>query len=143
MTPRIFISYRTSDGADKATALARDLNEVFGADQVFLDKEDLAAGAPWREAIGATMNGKPVLLLVVTPQLLGERLHAADDPVRREVRAALEVGAHLIPLLADGVDALPAAHEWPAEMHGLSERTWRRLRAYDWRADVERLVADL
>jgi TIR domain len=143
VTARIFISYRTSDGVDKATALARDLNAAFGDDQVFLDKEDLAAGAPWREAIGATMSGKPVLLLLITPQLLGPRLADANDPVRREIAAALDVGAHLIPLLADGVDALPPAQEWPAELHGLSERTWRRLRAYDWREDVERLVADL
>ena len=143
MTASIFISYRTSDGKDKATALARDLNATFGDDQVFFDKEDLGAGTPWREAIGATMNHKPVLLLLVTPQLLGARLHDADDPVRREVAAALEVGAHVIPLLADGVDALPAAPDWPPEMQGLAERTWRRLRAYDWRADVARLIDDL
>ena len=143
MTPRIFISYRTSDGADKATALARELNAVFGQAQVFLDKEDLTAGQPWRDAISAAIGAKPILLLLITPDVLGERLKSADDPVRHEVAAALACNADVIPLLADGVDRLPAAHEWPAEMHALSERTWRRLRAYDWRADVERLVADL
>jgi hypothetical protein len=75
--------------------------------------------------------------------MLGERLNSPDDPVRHEVAAALACNADVIPLLADGVDRLPAAHEWPAEMHALSERTWRRLRAYDWRADIDRLVADL
>lgn len=80
---RIFISYRTSDGVDKATALARDLSAAFGAEQVFLDKEDLAAGAPWREAIGATMSGKPVLLLLVTPQLLGPRLRREGTAAQR------------------------------------------------------------
>ena len=143
MPARIFISYRTSDGADKATALARELNAVFGEPQVFLDKEDLPAGLPWREAIGAALDHKPILLLLITPLMLGPRLQDANDPVRHEVAAALEFGAHVIPLLADGVDRLPAAHEWPAEMHALSERTWRRLRAYDWRADIDRLVADL
>jgi TIR domain len=143
MTPRIFISYRTSDGADKATALARELNAVFGEHQVFLDKEDLTAGKPWRDAIGAAIGAKPILLLLITPGMLGERLNSPDDPVRHEVAAALACNADVIPLLADGVDRLPAAHEWPAEMHALSERTWRRLRAYDWRADIDRLVADL
>lgn len=143
MTPRIFISYRSSDGADKATALARELNAVFGEEQVFLDKEDLTAGRRWRDAIGAAIECKPILLLLITPDVLGERLNAADDPVRHEVAAALASNADVIPLLADGVDRLPAAHEWPAEMHPLSERTWRRLRAYDWRADIDRLVADL
>jgi TIR domain len=143
VTSRVFISYRTSDGVDKATALARELNAAFGEEQVFLDKEDLAAGAPWREAIGETLDDKPVLLLLITPHMLGPRLADPDDPVRREVAAALEFGATVIPLLADGVDALPAAHEWPEPMRSLGERTWRRLRAYDWREDVARLVDDL
>jgi TIR domain len=143
MSARIFISYRTSDGVDKATALARELNAAFGEDQVFLDKEDLTGGVPWREAIGATLDDKPVLLLLITPQLLGPRLALPDDPVRREVAAALHFGATVLPLLADGVDALPAADEWPHPLRSLSDRTWRRLRAYDWREDVARLVADL
>jgi hypothetical protein len=143
LTSRIFISYRTSDGVDKATALARELNAVFGDEQVFLDKEDLPAGQPWREAIGTALDHKPILLLLITPQLLGPRLQDAADPVRREVAAALEFGAHVIPVLGDGVEHLPPAHEWPEAMHSLSERTWRRLRAYDWREDVDRLVADL
>jgi hypothetical protein len=142
-TSRIFISYRTSDGVDKATALARELNAAFGDAQVFLDKEDLPAGQPWREAIGAALDQRPILLLLITPQLLGPRLHDADDPVRREVAAAREFGAHVIPVLGDGVEHLPPAHEWPEAMHHLSERTWRRLRAYDWREDVDRLIADL
>jgi hypothetical protein len=143
LTSRIFISYRTSDGVDKATALARELNAVFGDEQVFLDKEDLPAGQPWREAIGTALDHKPILLLLITPKLLGPRLHDANDPVRREVAAALEFGAHVIPVLGDGVEQLPQAHDWPEAMHSLSERTWRRLRAYDWREDVDRLVADL
>ena len=48
MSARVFISYRTSDGTDKATALARDLDALFGQDQIFLDKDDLPAGSRWR-----------------------------------------------------------------------------------------------
>jgi hypothetical protein len=143
MTARIFISYRTSDGVDKATALARDLNAAFGADQVFLDKEDLGAGQLWREAVGAAMDGKPVLLMLVTPQTFGARIADDKDPVRREIESALAVGAHVIPVLADGVDQLPDAQALPPSLQSLADRTWRRLRAYDWRDDVERLVADL
>jgi TIR domain len=141
--PRLFISYRTSDGVDKATALARELNAVFGDAAVFIDKEDLPAGLPWREAVGDTLDDKPVLLLVVTRDTFGARIHDPQDPVRREVEAALAASAHVIPLLADGVEVLPPAADLPASLHSLGERTWRRLRAYDWREDVERLVADL
>lgn len=141
--PRLFISYRTSDGVDKAAALARELNAVFGEAAVFIDKEDLPAGLPWRDAVGDMLDGTPVLLLVVTRDTFGARIHDAHDPVRREIEIALAAQAHLIPLLGDGVEALPPAAELPASLHPLGERTWRRLRAYDWREDIERLVADL
>ncbi len=145
---RIFISYRSSDGADKATSLARDLGQVFGDVQVFIDKEDLPAGIPWRDAIGTEIGTRPVLLVLVTPDCFGGRDEAGrlriaqpDDPVRREVGSALEHGALVIPLLADGVEKLPEG--LPPPLDTLGERTWRRLRAYDWRNDLERIVADL
>jgi hypothetical protein len=150
MGARIFISYRTSDGRDKATALARELGTRFGDDVVFLDKEDLRGGAAWRDEIEQTLGAAPVLLLLWTPGLLGEldaagRPRAADpnDPVRRELEAALAASVHVIPLLCDGVETAPAGGALPAPFDRLVDYTWRRLRAYDWRSDVERLVADL
>jgi hypothetical protein len=147
---RIFISYRTGDGADKATALARDLGRVFGDAAVFLDKDDLRGGSRWAQEVGSTLQTRPVLLLLLTPQLLtatdpsgGLRILDAADPVRREVAAALAAGAELIPVLCDGVAALPSGAALPPPFDTLGERTWRRLRAYDWAADVQRLVADL
>ncbi len=150
MPPRIFISYRTTDGADKATALARGLGRVFGDDQVFLDKDDLRGGSRWAAEIGRTLGARPVLLLLLTPGLLGavdaqgrRRIDDPQDPVRQEVATALAAGAELIPLLADGVDALPAGDPLPPPLDRLGEHTWRRLRAYDWDADVQRVVHDL
>ena len=150
MTARIFISYRTADGKDKATALARDLGARFGDEQVFLDKDDLRGGSAWRDEVQRTLGAKPVLLLLITPQLLTAKdasgaLRIADpnDPVRREFSAALEAGAHLIPLLCDGVEAPPPAAELPKPFDRLGEYTWRRLRAYDWKSDLDRLVDDL
>jgi hypothetical protein len=51
--------------------------------------------------------------------------------------------AHVIPLLCDGVAHTPGKAELPSPFDQLAERTWRRLRAYDWRHDVGRLAADL
>lgn len=147
---RIFISYRTADGADKATALARDLGRSFGDDQVFLDKDDLRGGSLWAQEVQRTLSARPALLMLVTPQLLGatdaqgrRRIDDPADPVRREVAQALAAGAELIPVLCDGVDAVPAGPGLPAPFDHLTDRTWRRLRAYDWASDVQRLVADL
>lgn len=150
MTARIFISYRTSDGADKATALARELGQRFGDRQVFLDKDDLAGGSRWRDVIRETLDGRPVLLVLVTPQYLEARdaegrlrIERPDDPVRAELATAVEAGAAVIPVLCDGVAAVPRLDGLPPPFGQLGELTWRRLRVYDWRNDVARLVEDL
>jgi hypothetical protein len=148
MAARIFISYRSADGADKATALARELGRVFGEAQVFIDKDDLTAGVRWADEVAQALQARPVLLLLVTPGLLalnpatGQRL--LDDPqapVRREITAALAAGAVVVPVLCDGVDALPPG--LPPPLDALGERTWRRLRAYDWAGDLRRIQQDL
>jgi hypothetical protein len=149
MTARIFISYRASDGRDKATALARDLGATFGDDAVFLDKDDLRGGGRWAAEVGQALQGRPVMLLLVTPALLaagdGGALRIADpaDPVRHEFDAARAAGAHIVPVLCDGVEALPSAEALGAPWAQLHDLTWRRLRAYDWASDVDRLRADL
>ena len=150
MTARVFISYRTSDGADKATALSRDLDALFGQEQIFLDKEDLPAGSRWRDEIMRALNGSPILLVLVTPNYLGARdaagsrcIDRPDDPIRDELAAAIAAHAHVIPLMCDGVGETPPASALPPPFDQLAERTWRRLRAYDWREDVARLSDDL
>ena len=150
MSARIFISYRTADGLDKATALARDLGEVFGDDAVFLDKDDLRGGSAWRNEIHRALDARPILLLLVTPQLISAvdshglaRLAGADDPVRRELEIALEAGARVIPVLCDGLNEPPDASSLPPPFDCIGELTWRHLRAYDWEHDIERLIDDL
>ena len=150
MNERIFISYRTADGVDKATALARDLGKVFGDDAVFLDKDDLPGGSAWRSEINRTLDARPILLLLVTPQLLSAtdaagqpRIAIDDDPVRRELEEALKAGAHVIPILCDGLGGPPDTARLPPPFAQIGELTWRSLRAYDWGHDVERLVSDL
>ena len=150
MSARVFISYRTSDGADKATALARDLDALFGEEQIFLDKDDLPAGSRWRDEIARTLHKSPILLVLVTPNYLGARdsqgkrcIERDDDPPRDELQAGLAARAQVIPLMCDGVTAIPAAADLPKPFDQLCERTWRKLRAYDWREDLNRLATDL
>jgi hypothetical protein len=150
MSARVFISYRSSDGADKATALARDLDALFGQEQIFLDKEDLPAGSRWRDEVTRALDSAPILLVLVTPNYFGARdsqgrrwIERIDDPVRDELEAALAAGARVIPLMCDGVAQTPPAAELPPPFDQLSERTWRKLRADDWREAVARLAGDL
>ncbi len=150
MNAPIFISYRTSDGRDKATALARDLGARFGDAQVFLDKDDLPGGSRWRDEVARALGARPILLLLLTPQLFSAtdaagalRIADPNDPVRRELGAALQAGAHIVPLCCDGVDAPPTGAALPPPFDRLGDFTWRRLRAYDWKNDLARLEADL
>ena len=150
MTSRVFISYRSSDGADKATALARDLDAMFGDDQIFLDKEDLAPGTRWRDGIAAALGNAPILLVLVTPHYLGGTdaagqrcIDRADDPARDELEAAIAAKARIVPLLCDGVTEMPAASDLPSPFNQLCDLQWGRLRAYDWRTDMGRLADNL
>jgi hypothetical protein len=65
----IFISYRQADAKAWAISLRHDLAEVFGDDQVFLDKDTLHAGN-WREQIQRALDRCKVVLVVIGPRWL-------------------------------------------------------------------------
>jgi hypothetical protein len=147
---RIFISYRSADGAKDASRLADDLGRVFGADHVFLDRQDLRGGSSWRHEIARAIGHRPIVLLVVTPGFAGAR-HAdgrlriddADDPVRMEIQSAIDAGAVLMPLRVDGTP-IPPADSLPEPLRIITERHALPLRTDDWgRLDLPRIVADI
>ncbi len=146
---RIFISYRASDGKKDADRLCADLSRLYGADQVFFDKQDLRGGHSWRSAIMAALGTKPVVLLLVTPELLGmahpeggRRIDRDDDPIRGEVLTAQAHGATIVPLLTEGV-SMPATGDIPPPLRFLKEAHALKLRTEDWADDLAKIVADL
>ncbi len=146
---RIFISYRSSDGKKDANRLAEDLGKVFGDDQVFFDKHDLRGGSSWREEIFAAIGSRPVVLLVLTPDYFGAkfpdgrlRLDEADDPVRQELGATIQIKATIMPLLGEGV-TMPSAGSLPSELRVVTEKHALRLRTDDWKNDLLRIIDDL
>lgn len=146
---RIFVSYRTSDAKKDAHRLAVDLERTFGEDQVFFDKHDLHGGASWRDAIGRALGERPIVLLVMTPELFGAvhpegglRIDREDDPIRGEILVAKQHGALIVPLLTEGM-TMPGRQALPAPLHFLMEAHALKLRTDDWAHDVERLVGDL
>jgi hypothetical protein len=149
MTARVFISYRRSDGSDRAEALARDLASLFGEDAVILDRDD-PADRPWLERIAEAVGTSPILLVLLTPDYLGSidssgtpRIEAPHDPVRIELEAGLAAGARILPLLCDGVIALPDATRLPPPFDTLSRLPWTRLSTAERADDLDRLVDEL
>jgi hypothetical protein len=146
---RIFISYRTSDAKKDAHRLAVDLERIFGDEQVFFDKHDLRGGAAWRDSIGQALGQRPVVLVVMTPDLVGaahpeggRRIDREDDPIRSELVAAQSHGALVMPLLTEGM-TMPGRSALPPDLHFLAEAHALKLRTDDWAHDLGKLVADL
>ena len=150
MSSRLFISHRRSDGTGVATALSRDLEALFGEAAVLRLDDALAAGERWREALAQAIGEAPVLLAIVTPDYFGaldaegkRRIEHADDPVREELEAALAVGTYVMPLLADGVAAMPPDADLPAPLDRVSRLPCWPLHKAGWSADLERLAETL
>lgn len=146
---RVFISYRSADGKKDADRLCADLSRLYGADQIFFDKQDLRGGMAWRGAIEQALGTRPVVLLLITPALLdehhpegGRRVDRDDDPVVAEMRSARESGAVIVPLLTEGM-LMPPMRDWPAALRFIPEAHALKLRTDDWADDVERIVEDL
>lgn len=146
---RIFISYRSSDGKKDADRLCADLSRLYGDDQVFFDKQDLRGGTAWRSAIVAALGGKPVVLLLFTPDLLGmqhpeggRRIDRDDDPIRDEILTARQHGALIVPLFTEGMTA-PARADLPEPLRFLKDAHGLKLRTEDWATDLARIVSDL
>lgn len=146
---RVFISYRSADGKKDADRLCADLSRLYGADQIFFDKQDLRGGMAWRHAIEQALGTRPVVLLLITPALLdeqqpegGRRIDRNDDPIVAEMRAARESGAIIVPLLTEGT-LMPPQRDWPADLRFIPEAHALKLRTDDWTDDVERIVEDL
>ena len=145
---QIFISYRRDDTAGYARAIHDELARRFGADKVFIDVDDIAAGQSFADVIRTAVTSSSVVLV-----LIGKRWHGAGDGsaariydstvfVRMEVAAALASGAPVIPVLLDAA-AMPNAAQLPEPLRALASRNAFELRATAFSADMARLVDEL
>src|SRR5512147_473445 len=105
----IFISYRRDDSAPSAGRLCDRLGTEFGAEQVFMDVDDIPPGADFSAHISAKIGGCDALLAVIGKQWLTARnaggqlrLSDPDDLVAREIALALQRGIVVIPVLVEG-----------------------------------------
>jgi hypothetical protein len=147
----IFVSYRQVDTKAWAISLRDDLAEVFGANQVFLDKDTLHAGN-WRAQIQRALDRCKVMLVVIGPRWLTiadehnrPRIHLADDVHHQEIALALSRSdVTVIPVLVDEAP-MPRADQLPQDLRTLCDQQARKIEDTRARrqADLNVLVKDI
>ena len=147
----IFISYRQADAKAWAISLRDDLANVFGEDQVFLDKDTLHAGN-WREQITRALARCTVALIVIGPRWLTisddlgrSRISLSDDIHHQEVALALSHSdVTVIPVLVDEAQ-MPRTKQLPEDLHSLCDQQAYKLgdTKARWKADLEVLVKNI
>ncbi|MGQ0697436.1 MAG: ankyrin repeat domain-containing protein [Panacagrimonas sp.] len=145
----IFISYRREDCAGHAGRLSDRLEQRFGAEHVFRDIEDIAAGEDFVASLHRQVGACDVLLALIGPRWLSvtgadgqPRLSKENDWVRLEIAGALARGARVIPVLLQGA-RLPQAQELPPDLAGLPRRNAVELRDAQFISDAEALMRSI
>ena len=147
----IFVSYRQADAKAWAISLRDDLAEVFGADQVFLDKDTLHAGN-WRDQIRTALDRCKVVLIVIGPRWLSiaddqdrPRIHLTDDVHHQEIALALSrPNVIVIPVLVDEA-LMPRPEHLPEDLRKLCNQQARKMGDTQGRrtADLDVLIKDI
>ena len=145
MPGTIFISYRRDDAAGYARALGDRLAGRYGANRVFVDVDDIAAGQRFDSVIESALTGADIVLVLIGKRWRGERegrparIDEPEDRVRHEVATALAGGARVIPVLLDGAP-MPDAQNLPPPLQGLAAWQAVELGNSRFEADVQRLL---
>ncbi|HKY06645.1 MAG TPA: toll/interleukin-1 receptor domain-containing protein [Candidatus Binatia bacterium] len=143
----IFISYRREDSAAHAGRLYDRLSAHFGADQVFMDVDDIPPGADFASHIGAKIRSCDAMIVVIGKDWLTARnadghfrLSDPNDFVGLEVSMALQRGVLVVPALVGGA-AMPKADQLRADLRGLAGRNAVTIDDRDFQRDVDKLIA--
>ena len=145
----IFISYRREDSAPYAGRLYDRLGARFGADQVFMDVDDIPPGADFAAHIGAKVGSCDALVAVIGKNWLtvrndaGQlRLSDPNDYLSLEVALALQRGVLVIPVLVGGA-VMPKTEELRSDLRALAERNALTLSDAEFQRDAETLIHGL
>lgn len=145
----IFISYRREDSAAYAGRLYDRLSAHFGADQVFMDVDDIPPGADFVSHIDAKVGSCDAMVVVIgkswltTRNAQGQlRLSDPNDFVGLEVAMALQRGVLVIPVLV-GAAQMPKDGELRADLKDLARRNALTIDDQDFQRDADNLIGAL
>jgi len=149
MAGGIFINYRRDDAGSTAGRLRDRLAQVFGPDKLFMDVDNIPAGADFADYLNAQVATCDVFLAVLGPNWVSakdetgrRRIDNPDDFVTIEIQAALARGIRVIPVTVDGA-SLPKAGELPNCLKPLVRRQAVEVRNHQFGRDVDALIEDV
>lgn len=132
--PLVYLSYSRSEAGPVAGRLRDWLVRRLGDGAVFSDME-LRAGGSWEDEVRRLVV--PCKVLVV---ILARDLFRREEAIQfMEIRAALDAGKLIIPVLLDGA-AMPAVDDLPTALRPLSRFNAFALRSEQMEADLEDLI---
>jgi hypothetical protein len=144
----IFISYRREDTSGYARALFGPLDGRYRG-KVFMDVAHLDLSVDFTNTIEKALDSCKFFIALIGPGWLtarsanGElRLHEPNDFVRKEIKAALDLGIPVIPLLVGGAK-MPDPGQLPEDIRALARFQARSLSDQDWDYNIGVLIAHI
>ena len=151
MCREIFLSnYRREDSKHPAGRLYDRLLTEFDLDTIFIDIDNIDAGADFVDALNDQVSQCDVMLSIIGPHWVDiqdpvtelRRLDNPDDFVRIEIESALSRNIHIIPVLVDDA-TMPGEPCLPVSLKPLSRRNAVRLTHERFHVDSIGLVAGI
>jgi serine/threonine protein kinase len=131
----IFVSYRRKDTSITVSLLLQRLQQRFGRNEVFVDREDSKLGEAWKEKVQDALRNSSLVLVVIggkwlTAQGLGSG-QLPDEPeedwVITEVEMAQSLNKPIISILCD-IDKLPYGVDLPEPISRLAGLEFQSIR---------------
>ncbi len=145
MAKTVFISYRRQDTAPAAGRTYDRLCTILPRSNVFFDVSTIEGGADFVMQVTAAIKQSDTVLIFIGRKWLEPtaegvvRILHADDHVRAEVRAALQHGEKVLPVLVDGA-IMPRPDQLPDDIRSISTKNAMPLRHESFDDDIENII---
>jgi hypothetical protein len=137
----VLISYRRDDDPHAVDRLFAALKDALAPHQVFLDIDSVPIGHDFEKYLQEQVASCRILLAVIGPRWLNQRLDDPNDFVRIEIVTALQREIPVVPVLLD--TPMPNAEQLPEPLKPLVKRqNWEVFRKR-FQTDVDGLVLRL
>lgn len=146
MVEKVFINYRRDDTAPAAGRLYDRFCLLLGKRNVFFDVGAIEPGEHFEAKIQSGIGKSDAVLVLIgrkwletAPEANQPRLHNDSDLVRAEIRAGLQRGSRMMPLLVDGAQ-MPKPELLPADIREVALRNALPLRHESFDSDVDTIA---